>query len=421
MMVNGKDLDKRRLLLERKRTGAGASQERKLPSPPVCPVLQSELSQLANLEKKRTLLTQPNITQTYPKRHKESKYEDWLAKKAEREGDMESGGMRNWEPKERAIARPSDLSPHSANSLHTASPAELPPTDMASWTYGCPHSQSQTGMSKPREPQGHIAPPQSEDQQAAIDIAQRQVMIPYGHEAFYAHPAYWDPSCWWGMNGGPNAMAVHATNPQLKIQSLNQVDMPKEGEMAPEEQQAYELSNMMKPYQWSGMMDQGAGYPGMHNNPYMMRRDPSVIGTMPAPSQSAATEDKNLKPFDSSKMKQGRLGHYGYLEGRELAGPPIGHLPAGIQSQYASSQTGHGTTTAGAGACSTTSYQGNGSWGDPANVPRARYDGAASGYVQADLDSVTTAWTRYGADGSVMNGMNGSGLTGHWRLREGRV
>lgn len=46
---------------------------------------------------------------------------------------------------------------------------------------------------------------------------------------------------------------------------------------------------------------------------------------------------------------------------------------------------------------------------------------AASGYVQADLDSVTTAWTRYGADGSVMNGMNGSGLTGHWRLREGRV
>lgn len=59
----------------------------------------------------------------------------------------------------------------------------------------------------------------------------------------------------------------------------------------------------------------------------------------------------------------------------ELAGPPVGHLPAGIQSQYASSQTGHGTTTAGAGACSTVSYQGNGSWGDPANVPRVRYDG----------------------------------------------
>ncbi|KIR70834.1 hypothetical protein I310_05246 [Cryptococcus deuterogattii CA1014] len=119
--------------------------------------------------------------------------------------------------------------------------------------------------------------------------------------------------------------------------------------------------------------------------------------------------------------------------GAELAGPPVGHLPAGIQSQYASSQTGHGTTTAGAGACSTASYQGNGSWGDhPANVPRARYDGAASGtgYVQADLDSpyprapngsVTTAWTRYGADGSVMNGMNGPGSMGHRRLREGRV
>lgn len=63
-------------------------------------------------------------------------------------------------------------------------------------------------------------------------------------------------------------------------------------------------------------MGQGGGYPGMHNNGYMMGRDPSVIGAMPAPSQCAATEDKNLKPFDSSKMKQGRLGHYGYLEGR---------------------------------------------------------------------------------------------------------
>ncbi|KIR38648.1 hypothetical protein I307_02732 [Cryptococcus deuterogattii 99/473] len=172
----------------------------------------------------------------------QKEYEDWLARKAEREGDMESGGMRNWEPKERAIARPSGLSPQSANSLHSTSPAELPPTDMASWTYGYPHSQSQTGISEPQEPQGHTAPPQSEDQQAAIDIAQRQVMIPYGHEAFYAHPAYWDPSYWWGMYGDPNAMAVHATNPSTQDpKSTNQVDMPKEGEMAPEEQQAYGL------------------------------------------------------------------------------------------------------------------------------------------------------------------------------------
>lgn len=146
-------------------------------------------------------------------------------------------------------------------------------------------------------------------------------------------------------------------------------------------------SNMMmyNPYQWGGGMGgQGAGYPGMQN-PYMMGRDPSVMGSMPAPSQSSGTEDKNLRPFDSTKMKQGRLGHYGYLEGRgecvwrnklltkyktELAGPPVGHLPAGMQSQY--SQAGHGTTTAGP---SSASYQGNGSWGDLANIPRARYDG----------------------------------------------
>ncbi|CAD6567977.1 MAG: hypothetical protein TREMPRED_004145 [Tremellales sp. Tagirdzhanova-0007] len=37
-----------------------------------------------------------------------------------------------------------------------------------------------------------------------------------------------------------------------------------------------------------------------------------------------------LQPYDSSKMKQGRMGHYGYLEGRELAGPPPGHMPAGM-------------------------------------------------------------------------------------------
>lgn len=63
------------------------------------------------------------------------------------------------------------------------------------------------------------------------------------------------------------------------------------------------------------MGGQGAGYPGMQN-PYMMGRDPSVMGSMPALSQSSGTEDKNLRPFDSTKMKQGRLGHYGYLEGR---------------------------------------------------------------------------------------------------------
>lgn len=77
-------------------------------------------------------------------------------------------------------------------------------------------------------------------------------------------------------------------------------------------------SNMMmyNPYQWGGGMGgQGAGYPGMQN-PYMMGRDPSVMGSMPALSQSSGTEDKNLRPFDSTKMKQGRLGHYGYLEGR---------------------------------------------------------------------------------------------------------
>ncbi|OWZ28991.1 hypothetical protein C356_06242 [Cryptococcus neoformans c45] len=169
-------------------------------------------------------------------RKAQKEYDDWLARKAEREGDMESGGMRNWEPKERAVARPFGISRQSANSLHTASSLESSPTEVASWAYGYPIGQSQTGMSE------QTAPSQSEDQQAAINIAQRQAMIPYGHEAFYAHPAYWDPSYWWNMYEDPNVIFVHAANSSTQDpKATNQVDMPKEGEMTPEEQQAYEL------------------------------------------------------------------------------------------------------------------------------------------------------------------------------------
>lgn len=142
-------------------------------------------------------------------RKAQKEYDDWLARKAEREGDMESGGMRNWEPKERAVARPFGFSRQSANSLHTASSLESSPTEVASWAYGYPIGQSQTGMSE------QTAPSQSEDPQAAINIAQRQAMIPYGHEAFYAHPAYWDPSYWWNMHEDPNVISVHAANSSM--------------------------------------------------------------------------------------------------------------------------------------------------------------------------------------------------------------
>jgi hypothetical protein len=34
-------------------------------------------------------------------------------------------------------------------------------------------------------------------------------------------------------------------------------------------------------------------------------------------------QSNELKPFDSSQMKRGRMGHYGYLEGRGKLGAPL--------------------------------------------------------------------------------------------------
>ncbi|KAK6906295.1 hypothetical protein I203_100280 [Kwoniella mangroviensis CBS 8507] len=208
------------------------------------------------------------------------------------------------------------------------------------------------------------------------------------------------------------------------------------------------------PYQWGGQSANGMMSGGY--NPYMMPGStmngftPSNAGGGGAmPAQSGMT-DGGLKPFDSSKMKQGRMGHYGYLEGRELAGPPVGFLPAGVQpEQYHSSSPsahGQGQISPSHRAASTArqsyytapapsgggSVNGSMAWGDMGNTPRARYDGSSSaaGYVQADLDTpyprtsgggASSAFTRYGPDGSVVNGIDGRMGINHRRLREGRV
>lgn len=54
-----------------------------------------------------------------------------------------------------------------------------------------------------------------------------------------------------------------------------------------------------------------AGYPAMH--PYAQS-----MGMMspPAVDPGMGQNLEPLKPFDSGKMKAGRMGHYGYLEGR---------------------------------------------------------------------------------------------------------
>ncbi|WWD20823.1 hypothetical protein CI109_105300 [Kwoniella shandongensis] len=205
---------------------------------------------------------------------------------------------------------------------------------------------------------------------------------------------------------------------------------------------------MYNPYQWGGMM----GHPGMPYNPYMMmggqQQHPSgmVANNMNMPggyaqSTAPAASDPGLgmKPFDSSKMKQGRMGHYGYSEGRELAGPPVGQLPAGVPQHHTISpmtqaQSRRGGSVAGGGAPSSSYYQGSSSmaaWGDQGVSPRARYDGAPSTrQIQADLDTPyprsaanepTSGWTRWGPDGSVVTKIDGRMGVNHPRLREGRV
>ena len=81
---------------------------------------------------------------------------------------------------------------------------------------------------------------------------------------------------------------------------------------------------MYNPYM--SMMGQG-GFPGMngmngmggaqygHPMMGMMGQNPMMAaGGMATPGVQAG--EGGLKPFDSTQMKRGRMGHYGYLEGR---------------------------------------------------------------------------------------------------------
>jgi len=103
---------------------------------------------------------------------------------------------------------------------------------------------------------------------------------------------------------------------------------------------------MFNPYQQFG--GGAGGYGGMcgqgQYNPYMqmMGQHPMMVGAgmgggmggggmgggemasgmMPQPGTGGGAGDAgSLQPFDSSKLKQGRMGHYGYLEGRGRVSP----------------------------------------------------------------------------------------------------
>lgn len=84
---------------------------------------------------------------------------------------------------------------------------------------------------------------------------------------------------------------------------------------------------MYNPYQPWGMMGgmSGMGPMGIQaqgGNPYMAammaqqnQSQNPVQGVAPGQGQGGGG-DGGLMPYDSGKMKQGRMGHYGYLEGR---------------------------------------------------------------------------------------------------------
>jgi hypothetical protein len=78
------------------------------------------------------------------------------------------------------------------------------------------------------------------------------------------------------------------------------------------------------PYQWGmGGMMQDVGHQGMQGGyiPYMMGQNPMMGGMMSQQgaqgmSIGSTNGEAGLLPLDSAKMRQSRMGHYGYAEGR---------------------------------------------------------------------------------------------------------
>ena len=70
---------------------------------------------------------------------------------------------------------------------------------------------------------------------------------------------------------------------------------------------------MYNPYMQQWAMGPGPHAAGMA--PYAMGGQ-YPMNPNPMMGQGAAATEAGMKPFEPGKMKQGRQGHYGYLEGR---------------------------------------------------------------------------------------------------------
>lgn len=73
------------------------------------------------------------------------------------------------------------------------------------------------------------------------------------------------------------------------------------------------------PYMGMGMMGMGMGQG--QGLPYGEHAQAAGSGEQPAPTAPgpATAQETDWRTFDAGKMKAGRMGHYGYLEGRGVS------------------------------------------------------------------------------------------------------
>ncbi|WVQ86126.1 hypothetical protein IAT38_008294 [Cryptococcus sp. DSM 104549] len=166
-------------------------------------------------------------------------YEDWLARKADREGGMggdDAGGTRDWHPKERAVARPRVDTAHPpganlAQPIGSAKTVITTPTEAAQvWVHPHPTSQTAHSAQDVQNPVDHVQMDQA--QQAAY--AQQ---MPPGQEMFYGQ-GYWDPGYWWGMMGDGGSMISADQQGKGVHFAESQDDQQATHHMTAEEQQA---------------------------------------------------------------------------------------------------------------------------------------------------------------------------------------
>ncbi|WWD20821.1 hypothetical protein CI109_105298 [Kwoniella shandongensis] len=140
-------------------------------------------------------------------------YEDWLAKKNEREGGFggeDTGGTRDWVPREREFARPGAVEgiAHSDGYAGKTVPQiEGPPEPVHSWGYPYPNPYEGQDSDHPQNPM-------------------------FAAENFYAQQGYWDPSYWWGMGGYGQPVEAQAPLAEASVESGSGQATP----ITPEEQ-----------------------------------------------------------------------------------------------------------------------------------------------------------------------------------------